>query len=896
MNGLSFARLADADRVPAGRGLVQRRLLFRRLAALPAGGVVVVQGPAGSGKTVLVQSWVEAEGLEDRAAWVSVERCERDTQRFWSSLVRELASAAGRDEWRERGSPSSDLSGHVKPVLVALRSLESPLVLVIDDLHELDCPDALERLELFLSSVPPSLRVVLLTREDPQLGLHRLRLTGELTEIRSPDLRFSLEEARELLHAAGISLSDRGLTLLHERTEGWAAGMRLAAISLAQHPDPERFAVEFSGSERTVAGYLLDEVLACQPPEVRDLLLRTSILDEVSGPLADALTGGSGSERILQQLEDAGAFVASLDAGRNWFRYHRLFADLLRLELRRISPMLIDTLHWEAARWYEQNGDVIQAIRHAQAAGNWAYAARLLAEHHLSLVLDGRAVTASALLAAFPADAAVADPELALVFACARAFEGRLEESARYVEAARRLAAVVPREREQHFHLLMANARLWEATLLRDMGAALDATQLLEAALQAQPASALALGRDLRATALTYRGVIELSSSEADTARRHLEQALVLARRAGRPWLEIGCLAHLAGVAQLSGLRLALALRLTRAAVAIVEAHGWQERPVASPAFAIGAGALMWLGRFGEAERWLERADGAQVPEGEPGADPGTELVIRHAKGLLRLAQGRLDEALAEFRTAEQMQTLLAGEHVLTIDVRGRMLRTQVLMGETAAARAALAAIGDPERDRPELRVAAAAMDLAECCPEHAVELLVPLTEGLLETVRPPWTAIEALLFSAAAHAQLGDRRGADASIEQALELAERDRVVLPFTLVPIRDLLERHPRGRTAHATLFSMILELLAGSSPRLRSEPPELSEELSDAELRVVRFLPSNLNAPEIASELFVSANTVRTHLRHIYAKLGVHNRSEAVARARELQLVGPGARQC
>ena len=204
--------------------------------------------------------------------------------------------------------------------------------------------------------MPAELRVVLATRKDPRLGLHRLRLAGALTEIRAADLRFSLDETRKLLEAAGVTLSDAGVALLHERTEGWAAGLRLAAISLAEHPDPERFVREFSGSERTVAGYLLAEVLERQPPEVRDLLLRTSVLERVSGPLADCLTGGSGSERMLQELEDANAFVTALDVGRSWFRYHHLFADLLRLELRRASPTLSRSLHAAAAQWYREHG------------------------------------------------------------------------------------------------------------------------------------------------------------------------------------------------------------------------------------------------------------------------------------------------------------------------------------------------------------------------------------------------------------------------------------------------------------------------------------------------------------------------------------------------------------
>ena len=233
-------------------------------------------------------------------------------------------------------------------------------------------------------------------------GLHQLRLAGELAEIRAADLRFSERETRELLDASGIELSEAGVALLHQRTEGWAAGLRLAAISLAGHPDPERFVTEFSGSDRTVAEYLLAEMLERQPPDVQDLLLRTSLLDRVNGELADLLTGRPGSERILLDLEDANAFVESLDPERTWFRYHHLFADLLRLELRRTLPEEVPALHRRAAGWFTLQGQVVEAIRHTQAAGDWPEAARLLADHSFSLTLDGQAQTMQALVRAFP--------------------------------------------------------------------------------------------------------------------------------------------------------------------------------------------------------------------------------------------------------------------------------------------------------------------------------------------------------------------------------------------------------------------------------------------------------------------------------------------------------------
>ena len=361
--------------------------------------VVLVCAPAGSGKTMLVRSWLEDSGVSERTAWVGVEPRERDAQHFWLAVINALAAAIGGSVEPLGPTPGFRGEAVVERVLEDLRSVEEPLVLVIDDLHELQSPEALTWLELFIARRPAGLRIVLTSRSEPHLNMHRLRLAGELTEIREADLRFSAHEAAELLRASEIELSDEAVALLHERTEGWAAGLRLAAISLAGHPDPERFVRDFSGSERSVAGYLMAEVLERQPPEVRELLLRTSILDRVTGRLADAMTGHSDSERILLELEEANAFVTSLDADRTWFRYHHLFADFLRLELRRTDPASIDALHGVAARWYEEHGHPAEAIRHAQAASDWTYATRVLADSYISLILDGRLETVGGLLA-----------------------------------------------------------------------------------------------------------------------------------------------------------------------------------------------------------------------------------------------------------------------------------------------------------------------------------------------------------------------------------------------------------------------------------------------------------------------------------------------------------------
>jgi LuxR family transcriptional regulator, maltose regulon positive regulatory protein len=888
MDGPTATRQAGPRRLPARTPLVHRRRLLNQLSATPPGSVVLVSGTAGSGKTFLLRSCVEAQGLGEHVGWVAVDRGEQDAQRFWLSMIEALADAAG-GEAIARTAPTPDFRGQtvVERLVSDLDSLQEPLALVVDDLHELHSPDALAWLGLVVTHMPTQLRLVLAAREEPQIGLHRLRLTGELLEIRDQDLRFTAEETRELFETSGIELSDKALALLHERTEGWVAGLRLAALSLSEHSDPERFVTEFSGSERNVAGYLVAEVLERQPQNVRELLLRTSILERISGPLADFLTGGAGSEGILQELEEANAFVSSLDVARSWFRYHHLFADFLRLELRRTEPASIQTLHLKAAQWYDEHDYPVEALRHFHAAGDSQDAARVLADNYLSLILDGRIAAVGELLSMFPPDASGGNAELALALAATLIVKARLEEVPAYVDLARRLADTIPEARRPRFDLHLAAISLALARRRGDFAEVLEAMRSMEAALAAQPATERDLNDELRAVALQELGIAELWSSRFDAGRRHLEQALGLARGAGRPFLEVSCLGHLGIGGPWTGLSLAAGLDLSEQAVRIAEEHGWTRDPIVCTGLATGAIAMLWLGRFDEAERWLARTRRAMQPDGEP----GTELLVHHARGLLRLAQGGGDEAVAAFREAQRMETLLAGEHAFAVATHARLLQAQARAGHVAEARAALAEISDEDRDTSFMRLTSADIHLAEAQPEHALDVLGPVIEGSAPSIHQPSTAVEAAVLDAAAREQRGDRRGAEASLERALELAEPEGIILPFALVPARDPLKRHPRHRSAHAALLSEILDVLAGSSATPRSEAAPLLEQLSEAELRVVRYLPGNLRAPEIAAELFVSPNTVRTHIRHIYAKLDAHSRKEAVERARELGLLGP-----
>jgi LuxR family transcriptional regulator, maltose regulon positive regulatory protein len=395
---------------------------------------------------------------------------------------------------------------------------------------------------------------------------------------------------------------------------------------------------------------------------------------------------------------------------------------------------------------------------------------------------------------------------------------------------------------------------------------------------------------DIRALALRTLGTTELWSLRLTDARRHLEEGLGLARRIGRPYLEIGCLAHLGIAAPLSGLSASVALAFTEEAVTIAEAHGLATNPIVALAFAIGAGSLAWLGRYDEAEQWLERAGLAL----RPGGDPGTELALYHAPGLLYTGQGRLGGRAGRVSQRGEDPTVArrrARAHGRPARARhpdsgsaGRPLRCTRRARRHRRAGPRPGRGADPDgRDSPR-RGLPGGSDRAARAGHRA----------LRRSLIPTRAAIHALLFDAAAREETGDRRDAEASLERALDLAEPEGLILPFTIIPVEALLERYPRHRTAYAAFLSTILDVRAGESAKPHGEPP-LLDEVSAAELRVIRYLPSNLRAPEIAAELFVSTNTIRTHLRHIYAKLHVHGRAEAVARARELGLLAPSRRR-
>src|SRR6266487_3637106 len=858
--------------VPAVRGgVVSRRALFERLGR--AGRITQVSAPAGSGKTFLLRSWIGAAGLTESTAWVPVHREERNPQRFWVSVLSALQTAAGSTVVRPlTAAPDLDGWAVVERLLKDLESLQDRAWLVIDDAHELRSAETLSQLELLLMRAPPELQFVLATRHDMRLGLHRLRLEGELTEIRAANLRFTLDEARALFGGAGVELPESALALLHARTEGWAAGLRLVALSLAGHPDPERFAAEFSGSERTVAEYLLAEVLERQSEEVRRLLLRTSILERVSGELADLLTGGPGGERILQDLEEAGAFVVSLDGRRSWFRYHRLFADLLQLELRHTEPSEVPALHATAAGWYAGNGYPAEAIRHAQAEQDWSLAARLLSNHWVDLDLGGQAATAHELLTAFPAGVAAADAELTALTAAAELARGSLEEAERQLALAIQRSASVPAVRRERLEVMLTVLRLYLARQRGDLPAVSEAADGLLVAVDTPDEPQLSLGEDLRALTLISLGIAEVWAFRFKDANQHLEQGVALARRIRRPYLELTALAHGAELAALRSYT--RGAQRSKQAIDLARQHGWSDEPFVAVAYTVLGGAMVSQGRLAEGERWLGHAARTLRPD----VEPAVGMHLHYARGGLEMARGRHADAIAAFRAARQLAETLVTPHTLATPMRAHMLQALVLLGETGRVERSLAELDPREREGGEMRNAIALLRLVQHDTLAATSALAPVLDGSVR-VHPVW-AVAAALLEAIARDELGDPVAAERAIELALDLAKPDLVLFPFLAYPAPALLERHVRDCAKHAALVAEILSLprgargggqpsqdrggLGGSPPRL-TEPLRLAEPLSQGETRVLRYLPTNLSAPEIARELSVSVHTVRTHIQ-------------------------------
>ena len=897
------SKVAAPD-LPAG--LVLRPRLFELLSAGADGQVTLLGAPAGYGKTGLVRSWAETARLPGPVGWLSLEPDDNDPARFWTYLVAALERRGplpgGAIPRPADGPGEIDLA----PLLNGLEGIEAPAVLVLDDFHEIVDPAVLRGVEFLLRHAPPALRLVIAARADPRLPLHKLRTSGKLTEIRCAELAFTVEEAAELLGAEGLALAEDDVATLHGHTEGWVAGLRLAALGLRDHPDPRRFVAEFAGDDRSVADYLTGEVLARQPDTVRAMLLRTSILDRFDGALADALTGRNDGERALAELERSNAFLVPLEPRHSWYRYHQLFAELLRVELRHQAPEQVPELHRRAAVWHAANGLPADAARHALAAGDWQLATTIVLEHWHELVLGDPSILRD-LLRLLPPELAEGDPELALMAAADRVGAG-LSGDQRVAEARRR-----------RLPLLVAALRLSESWRAGDLDAvavaALEMLALLgtgtAAAMPATAASGAtsvsgatavpapaATGHDeaARVFALVALAVAERHTGDLDAAEASLREGLTVAGRAALERQVVECTARLALLEADRG-RLRAAERVALQAVELAERRGWAaevEAAAAHLALAVADGLRGDLTASCFQLDLAAAAWGAGGAASAAGRAPAVVAELATVRAWLLQAGGDPAGGLAALEAARE--ELSAWRPVPYLERPLAVAEAELLLaaGETAAARAALDRADGPDRPLPAAAVARARLELAEGEPKSAIATLAPWLNGsvAMPSLR---LLLEAWLLDALAASALDDRERAFRSTERALTLAEREgyRLALRSPDAGMRELLAGQLGRHTTHRRLVAELLDAReaapesAGHGRGTREE--RLVEPLSDRERVVLRYLTSALSNVEIAAELYVSVNTVKTHIKSIYRKLDTTGRRDAVRRARELRLL-------
>jgi LuxR family maltose regulon positive regulatory protein len=888
---VSPALLATKFSVPRGpTAAVLRHRLLDLLDAGVQGPLTLVAAPAGAGKSALLSSWIAGGRAPGPVAWLSLDTDDADRRRFWRGVLAALARATGDDAVAALAvSPREPMKmGLVLPALVdALAARGEPVVLVLDDVHEVI--DAVrEDLERVVRFPPPALRLVMVTRADPPIGLGRLRLDGRMLEVRAADLAFTLDEAGALFEALGLVLAPEDVATLWRRTEGWAAALRLAAVSLQHHPEPHDFIERFAGTDATISDYLVSEVLLRQPAELRDFLLRTSVVDTLSDELADALTGTSHGHAMLARLERGGVLTTPLDEHGTWHRYHPLFAELLRAELRAQLPDEVAHLHRRAATWLAAHGDDAAALRHAAAGSAWDLAADLTTTRWFHMMMNGEMGTLRPILETMPRECVEASPELALAFGGALLARGEHAAAQPYLRRAEEGEALVPPDRRARFFASTAAMCLYEGRLRGDLDAALQAARKLldrDVVLDSDD-----LGSGVRSFVLTQLGIVELWTGDLDSATAHLERAYAAALEVGNDWTALAAAAYLA-VARVFRGEVVRALRNAQDALSLAERRGWARSEPAGAAYSVLAAACIQRGQHDDAARLVARAGEALSDTrdrplravharnralllsdgGEPEAAlsvlqaareeigdwpllaPLDDLLVAH-EGLLRAAVGEREIGRALLERAER-------ETATSIPVANALARLRLLDGDADGARATLA----PHLTRGDG---------------------TPASGGLVAVRAEAWL-LDALALDA-----LAEHDDAACSLERSLDLAEPaglSRLIVEHGNL-VRPLLHRHVRHGTAHPAIVGEALETIEHrGTERRRPAAILMAEPLSEREQAILRYLPTMMSNHEIAGELYVSVNTVKTHLKAIYRKLDVSGRREAVQRGRELGLM-------
>ena len=895
-------------------GFVPRPRLAEALSEGLARRLILVCAPAGSGKTALLADWAPSGSRP--VAWLSLDAADNDPVRFWRHTVAALDRARpgiGERAGLLLGPPAlASFEGLVTALIndLAAQPGDGEVLLVLDDYHLIDAQPVHASLAFLLEHLPPGLHLVLASRADPPLPLARLRAGGQLSELRTADLRFSTEEAAALLReSAGADLPAAAVAALAARTEGWVAGLRLAALSLARQADPAGFVAAFSGSHRYVLDYLTEEVLDRQQEELRTFLLETSLLERLSAGLCDAVTGRTDSRAMLERVERAGLFLVPLDEVRDWWRYHHLFADLLRARLQQQRPGRVVSLHRAAAAWCEDHGLADDAVRHALAAGDPAWAARLVERYADAFLLRSEDATLQRWLAALPAGLAGSRPRLLLAQARLALLSHRVEAAEVALDAAERALASAPGVGDEPFEPSVGRA----ASHLANVPAAIALGRTLLAALHGDAERAITFARRTLAEAdegewlLTshangYLGVAEWLRGQLTEAERALSSSIAQGRAAGQPTMTAWVYKDLGQVQRAQG-RLDTAAGTYRQALEDAAATSRTALPAAGIAYVGLAEVAYQRNELDTALRHVSEGIGAcrQMNFTQPLATGLATLAwIRQARGDAAGAREAMEEA-GQAGPGPGVAGLLN-------PVPAQQARLQLAQGEVAAAArwAQQRGLGPDESGyprEPEYLVLARVL-LAQDRPGAALTLLERLREAAVSQDRAG-SVIEIGALQALALAAAGQENAAVDTLAGALTLACPQGYVRVFAdegppMAALLGALVAAQRAEQAAARgvplgCLARVLGAFGGKPAApgagrgAAAVVPGLVEQLTARESQVLALLAAGAPNPRIAEQLVVSLDTVKKHVSHLLGKLGAANRTEAVTRARQLGLI-------
>ena len=846
------------------------------------GALTSVTGPPGAGKTMAIASWAAARSVPHALAWITLDDYDNRPRVFWSYVAAALRKA-GIAVPRIPPGPGRDAIDHAFLLRLAsvLAGQDPPVVMVLDDLHLLTRPAILDGLAYLLRNARPGLHLVVAARSDPLLPLQRYRLTGELAEIRAGDLAFSVEESGSLLAHHGIRLPAAALACVTDRTEGWAAGLRLAALSMHGRSDPGRFVTELDVEDNGITGYLVDEVLSNQPESVRDMLLRTSILDCVNAELAGVLADDPKAANALPALARANAFV--LPVGGGWYRYHSLFGELLRLKLRLEHRGQLPDLYRRAARWYQRHGGLNEAVRYATESGDWHFAADIVVDElAVGRLIEARDNPLADAFLTMPREPGWTHPRPLLVLAATTLSGSAGETSVTSLAAAEEMLGRLPAGDEIPARLAAALIRLALGRRTGDLQAATTAAARAEILFGQLPESVRARHQELRVQMLAARGALKLWAGSLGAAAAAYGAGIAACTPADADE-RADCLGHLALLEALQG-RLSRAVEHSaEAADALLSSRGDRAGPITAAASVALAAVHLQQTDMQEAQAQLKLAEAAL----RVWPDKLVSAVTCMVAAQRHLAEGRAAAATELIRQARQgWSSSPPGwlELELTILESQACLASGDIQAAVAAARRA-----DPEC----VSDAAAALAHAWMAvgDQQAARRVLDAVEETFDG-DPQLRSVAGLLADARLSYRTGDSTRGRRSLERAFQLARPEQVRLPFALERswIRPVLRRDAELARAYGDLLEPDPAAFSheGQQPE-GAAAPRVVKKLSEREREVLTHLSELLSTAEIAAEMYLSVNTVKTHLRSIYRKLSVGQRSEAVRYARQLELI-------